>query len=403
METLEALLGREREIGVLNNLLDGVSDHGAALVMRGEAGVGKSALLAAASAHARGRGMRVLTITGAQAESLLPFAGLHQLLHPLLDQADELPVPQREALHAAFGMTDGSGFNPAPNLFLIALATLELLSSAAERTPLLVLAEDAQWLDGSTVDALAFVARRLESEPIVLLLAIREGVASALAETGLPDLQLEGLDDAAASALLDARAPELAPAVRERLLEEAAGVPLALLELPTALKAEQLGGAEPLPPWLPLTIRLERIFGERVSHLPEPTRALLLTAALDTGEFAEALQAATLLVGAPVSEEALEPAVAAGLAQVEDHLIRFRHPPVRSAIAQTAGGARLRAAHEALASALAPIRIVASGIARRWWLDTMTLWRANSTSPPPTPHVAALKRWRWRRSSAPLP
>jgi DNA-binding CsgD family transcriptional regulator len=350
---MEALVGRERELHVLADLLDGVSDHGAALLVRGEAGVGKSALLASASAQARTRGMRVLAATGAQAETLLPFAGLHQLLHPLLDQADELPAAQRDALYAAFGMRDGVRDEQAPNLFLIALATLELLSGAAEQTPLLVLVEDAQWLDSSTCDALAFVARRLESEPIVLLLAIREGVESALAETGLPDLQLEGLDDAAASALLDARAPELAPAVRERLLEEAAGNPLALLELPAALKAEQLGGTEPLPPWLPMTTRLERIFRERVSHLPEPTRALLLTAALDTGELTEALQAATLLQGAPVSEEALGPAVAAGLAQVEDHLIRFRHPLVRSAIAQAAGSARLRAAHEALAIALA--------------------------------------------------
>jgi DNA-binding CsgD family transcriptional regulator len=350
---MEALVGRERELHVLADLLDGVNDHGAALLVRGEAGVGKSALLTSAGARARTRGMRVLAATGAQAESLLPFTGLHQLLHPLLDHADELPAPQREALNAAFGMTDGRGDNPAPNLFLIALATLELLSDAAERTPLLVLAEDAQWLDSSTCDALAFVARRLDSEPIVLLLAIREGVESSLAETGLPDLQVEGLDNVAASALLDARAPELAPAVRERLIEEAAGNPLALLELPAALKAEQLGGTEPLPPWLPLTTRLERIFRERVSHLPEASRALLLTAAVDTGDLAEALQAATLLHGVPVAEEALEPAVAAGLAQVEDHFIRFRHPLVRSAIAQAAARAQLRAAHEALAIALA--------------------------------------------------
>jgi DNA-binding CsgD family transcriptional regulator len=350
---MDALVGREREMRALTDLLDGVRDHGAALVVLGEAGIGKSALLAATSAHARAQGMRVLTITGAQAESLLPFAGLHQLLRPLLAQADELPAPQREALSAAFGMGDGLGENPAPNLFLIALATLELLSDAAEQTPLLVLVEDAQWLDRSTADALAFVARRVEAEPIVLMIAIREGTEWALSEAGLPELRLEELNETAAIALLDEHTPELAPTVRERLLEEAAGNPLALLELPAALKAEQLGGTEPLPPWLPLTARLERVFGERVSRLPEATRSLLLVAALDTGNLVEALQAATILQGAPVSEEALEPAVAAELAKADDQFIRFRHPLVRSAIAQTAGGAHLHAAHEALAIALA--------------------------------------------------
>jgi predicted ATPase len=165
---VEWLVGRERETHALTELLAGVGDRGAALVAQGAAGVGKSALLAAASAYARAQGMRVLTITGAQAEAQLPFAGLHQPLRPLLDHADELPVLQREALSAAFGMTDGTGEDSAPNRFLIALATLELLPDAAERTPLLILAEDAQWLDGSTADALAFVARRIETEPSVL-------------------------------------------------------------------------------------------------------------------------------------------------------------------------------------------------------------------------------------------
>jgi DNA-binding CsgD family transcriptional regulator len=294
-------------------------------------------------------------------ESHLPFAGLHQLLHPILDHTNALPTPQRDALYAAFGMSDlsdapdGSRDASTPNIFLIALATLELLSSAAERAPLLVIAEDAQWLDGSTVDVLAFVARRLESDPIVLLLAIRDGGESALAATDLPQLPVERLDGAAAGALLDAQAAVLAPEVRERLLEEAAGNPLALLELPAALQAEQLGGNIPLPPWLPLTTRLERLFSGRVAQLPHATRALLLVAALDSGELAEALQAATLLEGAPkaITEEVLEPAAQASLAQLDDAQIRFRHPLVRSAICQAAGKAQLRAAHAALAIALA--------------------------------------------------
>jgi len=325
---MEALVGREHETHVFTELLDGVHHRGAALVVRGEAGVGKSALLASTSARARAQGMRVLTATGVQAEAQLPFAGLHQLLHPLLVAADELPGPQRSALHTAFGLSEA-------------------------QAPLLIIAEDAQWLDGATADALAFVARRVEAEPIVLLIAVREGTESVLAEAELPELPVGGLDQTAASALLDAHTPDLAPNVRERLLDEARGNPLALLELPAALSAEQLEGTAPLPPWLPLTTRLERGFGERVSHLPEPTRALLLTAALDTGDLAEALQAATRLHGALISEEALEPAVAAGLAQEDVHRIRFRHPLVRSAIAQAASSARLRAAHEALAITLA--------------------------------------------------
>jgi DNA-binding CsgD family transcriptional regulator len=346
---MQPLLGREHESELLDDLVDGVGEHGAALVVRGEAGIGKSALLAVASARARAEGMLVLTATGVQTESQLPFAGLHQLLRPLLDHADELPAPQREALYAAFGVRD----DPAPNRFLIALATLELLSGEAERAPLLVIAEDAQWLDGSTTDMLAFVARRLEAEPIILLIAVRDGTESALLGAGLPELRVEELDAVAASALLETQAPGLASSVRERLLEEAAGNPLALLELPAALHTEELGGTAPLPPWLPLTTRLERVFGERVSRLPGATRALLLVAALDSGDLGEALQAATILQGAPVTEEALEPRATAGLAQAEDALISFRHPLVRSAVCQTAGSARLRAAHGALATALA--------------------------------------------------
>lgn len=193
--------------------------------------------------------MQVLSCTGVQCEAHLPFAGLHQLVRPILDGADGLPAPQRAALLAAFGMAEVA----APEFFLIALAVLDLLADAAARVPLLV-AEDVQWLDHSTCDVLAFVARRLGSEPIVLLLAVRDGYEGPLnEEAGLPDLRLEGLDDASAGALLDAHAPELARAVRERLLEEAAGNPLALVELPAALGSEELAGDTMLPVWLPLS------------------------------------------------------------------------------------------------------------------------------------------------------
>jgi DNA-binding CsgD family transcriptional regulator/transcriptional regulator with XRE-family HTH domain len=346
------LVGRERELQVLDTLLDGVTHRGAALVLHGAAGIGKSALLAASRARARAHGMRVLSISGVQAETQLPFAGLHQLLRPIMAHAGELSPPQRDALSAALGMHDRSDDSPAPMRFLIALATLELLAIAAEEQPVLVIADDAHWLDASSADALAFVARRLGSEPVVLLLAHREGMENALAPTGLPHLAVGRLEDTAAAALLDAHVPGLAPSVRLRLLEEAAGNPLALLELPLTLKAEQLGGAAPLPAQLPLTARLEQAFGERVARLPDVTRALLLVAALDMGDLAEALQAATLLLGERAPEEALEPASLAGLAQVDDLVIRFRHPLVRSAVCQAAGSARLRAAHAALATTL---------------------------------------------------
>jgi DNA-binding CsgD family transcriptional regulator len=234
--TVPPLVGRERELGVLDGLVDGVGERGGALVVRGEAGIGKSALLAAASTRATEHGITVLTTTGVQTEAHLPFAGLHQLLRAIIAGAEGLPARQRDALLAAFGMADAA----APDRFLITLAALELLADTAARSPLLLVVEDAQWLDRPSGDVLAFVARRLVSEPIALLAAVREGYASVLGEAGLPELRLEGLEAAAAGALLAAHAPALAPRVRERLLGEAAGNPLALMELRVALGSDQL-------------------------------------------------------------------------------------------------------------------------------------------------------------------
>src|ERR687893_224001 len=176
----DPIFGRERELARLKRLVDGVSEHGAALLVRGEPGIGKSTLLAAASRRAEGAGMRVLRATGVQSEAELPFAGLHQLLMPLLNRTGCLPAPQRSALLTAFGMLEEAASDP----FLIGLAVLELLSNAAERAPVLVVAEDAQWLDGSTARVLAFVARRVEHEPIGLLVASRDGEDSYFDEAG---------------------------------------------------------------------------------------------------------------------------------------------------------------------------------------------------------------------------
>jgi predicted ATPase len=182
------ILGREIELARLDGLVDALPERGAALLVRGEAGIGKSVLLSAASRRAEAAGMRVLGATGVQSEAELPFAGLHQLLMPLLDGVDRLPAPQRTALLAAFGMAEA---REAPDRFMIGLAALELLSDAAERTPVLVVADDAQWLDPSTAAALGFLARRVEHEPVGLLVALRSGESDPFAETGLPELVLD--------------------------------------------------------------------------------------------------------------------------------------------------------------------------------------------------------------------
>jgi predicted ATPase len=197
------------------------------VVLRGDPGIGKSALLAVVADRASARGMAVLRTSGAQTEARLPFAGLHQLLRPLLGDLNARPTRQLAALQAAFGLTD----EVAPDLFLIVLATLDLLADAAARTPLLLIAEDAHWLDESTSEVLSFVARRVSLEPIGLLIAVRDGWVSPFEAARLPEMNLGPLDADASRGLLARHAPDLAPAVRERLLADAAGNPLALIEL----------------------------------------------------------------------------------------------------------------------------------------------------------------------------
>lgn len=279
------LLGRDAEIELLASLLDGIHEGGGALVLYGEPGIGKSRLLAATAALARERGFMVLSATGVQSEAHLPFAGLHQLLRPLRFRAAKPPAAQRAVVDAAFGL----GREPAPERFRIAMAVLDLLGEVATDAPLLVLAEDAQWLDRPTTEVLAFVARRLQSDPVVLLAAVREGYPSLLVDAGLPQHRLGGLAPAAAIRLLDASAPQLSPVIRDRLLSEAAGNPLALMELPVTA-----AGREPVAPGsLPLTQRLEQAFAARVSDLPEATRLLLLVAAhSDDERLSEILEAA---------------------------------------------------------------------------------------------------------------
>jgi DNA-binding CsgD family transcriptional regulator len=341
------LYGRDEEADALDRLLGGLPGRGGALVVRGEAGIGKSALLGEAAAACRD--MLVLYTTGVQSEADLPFAGLHQLLRPILARHSAFPAVENSAIRAAFGGAGGV----APELYLTALATLDLLSEAATHAPILLIAEDAQWLDRPTCDVLAFIGRRLESDPIVLLAAIRDGYGSPLLHAGLPELHLRGLADEPARGLLNARFPGLAPAVRDRLLEEAEGNPLALMELPAALGPGARGGETALPGSLPLTARLERAFAARAAELPAPARTLLrIAAADDSGEVAEIKRAAEIAGPARPSMEDLVAAVNANLIEVDGTSVRFRHPLVRSAIYQAASIAERQAAHAALAEVL---------------------------------------------------
>ncbi|MFI6521479.1 AAA family ATPase [Spirillospora sp. NPDC050679] len=344
------LFGRGRETGAVEELAARArASAGGALVVRGEPGIGKSLLLERAAGPAAGHGMAVLRAAGVQAETRLAFAGLHQLLGPLLKDAGRLPARQREALLGAFGMAEAAG----PEFFMIALAALNLLSDAAARRPLLALVDDVQWLDGPTVDVLRFAARRLAAEPVALLVAGRTGYGAAEDDWDVPSLLLDRLDARDSAALLADRAPSLAAVDRERVLAEATGNPLALVELPKALER---GRAAPGSLFLPLTTRLERAFAARAAELSGAARAALLVAAADDdGIVAEVLAALRHLrpgVGDGAAG-ALEEAARAGLAEVEGGVVRFRHPLVRSAVYQGAAAADRSAAHTALAQALA--------------------------------------------------
>jgi DNA-binding CsgD family transcriptional regulator len=343
------LFGRETEVAMLERLVARLPERGGALVVRGEPGIGKTALLAVASAAASSKGVSVLRTAGAQSETGLAFAGLHQLLRPVLARLDHLPRPQRNALSAAFGATDV----PAPDPFLIALAALNLLADAAERVPLLLVVDEAHWLDPPTASALAFIARRVDAEPIAVLFALRNGAANTLDSAGLPELRLGGLDDAAAGELADASAADLTPGLRRRVLQIAAGNPLALLELPAALRLDDARIDGLSPGTVSLTSRLERAFAGQMSGLPPQTRDVLLCAAADeNASAAELLTAASLLRGAEVRLDAAAPAEGAGLASITGGSIIFRHPLVRSAIYQSASAGRRRHVHAALAAVL---------------------------------------------------
>ena len=343
-EGAAGLTDRRAECGVLDRFLDAIrAGESRALVVHGEPGTGKTALLEYLSGRAAG--CRVADVAGVQSEMELAFAALHQLCTPLLDGIEVLPAPQREALQITFGLRPGS----APDRFLVGLAVLGLLSEAAGERPLLCLVDDTQWLDRTSAQVLAFVARRLGAESLGLVFGARV-VGADLA--GLPELVVGGLAEADAGALLDAvLTGPIDARVRDLIVAETGGNPLALLELPWGLTAAELAGGFGLPGALRLPGSVDESFRRRVEALPAETRRLLMVAAADpTGDPVLVWRAAGRLGIAAV---AARPAAEAGLAEFGGG-VRFRHPLVRSAVYQSASTPERQEIHQALAEATDP-------------------------------------------------
>ncbi|WP_280425504.1 AAA family ATPase, partial [Nocardia carnea] len=349
-DPLRALRGRRSEIERLNRLLaDTTSGSSQVLVLWGEAGIGKTALLEHLVRTAQG--CRIVRAAGVESHMELAFAGLHQLCAPIMAQLDRLPGPQRDALAVAFGRSAG----PAPDRFLVGLAVLSLLAEVAEEQPLICVVDDAQWLDQVSAQTLAFVARRLLAERVALVFAVR-GTALDRDEgplAGLPSEVLRGLRDTDARALLESAIPgwRLDASVTDRIVTEAHGNPLALLELPRGLTAAELAGGFGRPDSQPLTSQIEQSFLRRIASLPGPAQRLLLVAAAEpVGDALLLRRAAELL---DIGAEATAAVEDAGLIEFGAR-VRFRHPLVRSAAYRTANPSDRREVHRVLAEVTDP-------------------------------------------------
>lgn len=340
----DQLIGREPEMDRIRLFLATATTEGGALLVTGEPGVGKTGLLNAASEAASAAGMRILRAAGVEFEAGTSFSGLNQLLLPLLDALPQLPAVHRDALNVALGFGDGA----APSPLVVSNAALVLLRQAATARPVLVILDDLPWLDRASAGVLSFVARRLAGSRVGLLGASRTGEADFFDHTGLSELEVRRLDDAAAGQLLDSRFPGLAPAVRHRILVEAQGNPLALLELPVALSPGMRASAMALPSALPLSRRLQALYGSRIAELPSRTRQLLLLMALDgTGDM-------RIVDGGAAPDDGfgeLAAAEQARLAYVDRaaHQLAFYHPLIRSAVVDLSHAGERRSAHRVLA------------------------------------------------------
>ncbi|MBO0728721.1 MAG: AAA family ATPase, partial [Acidimicrobiaceae bacterium] len=334
------MIGRGAECAVLDRLVEAVrAGDSRALVVRGDPGVGKTALLEYLAEHSPG--CQVARATGIQSEMELAFAGLHQLCAPMLDLLDRLPGPQRDALRTVFGMRNG----PVPDQFLIGLAVLGLLSAEAQEQPLICLIDDQQWLDHASARALAFAARRLRAESVGLIFGAR-ALSSDL--VGLSQLEVRGLQPAEARMLLDSVVlGPLDARVRNQFVAETGGNPLALMELPRGLTPAELAGGFGLP-GAPLEDRIEESFRRQLRALPDQAQRLMVLAAADpTGDPALLWRAATELMIAP---DAAIPATEAGLADFGIR-VRFRHPLLRATAYRSASSQDRQSAHRALAEA----------------------------------------------------
>ncbi|WP_217140814.1 LuxR family transcriptional regulator [Streptomyces sp. AC627_RSS907] len=343
------LLGRHHECGVLDHVVsDAWAGRSQVVVLRGEPGVGKTALVEYVTRSASG--FQVFRAAGVESEMELAFAGLHQLCMPMLGRIDRLPGPQHDALAIAFGLRDGS----APDRFMVGLAVLSLLADTAEDRPLLCVVDDAQWLDRVSAQTLAFVARRLLAERVALVFAARPWAFEAGDDpwAALPEVEIEGLRDDDARALLESVVPgRLDERVRERIVSETRGNPLALLELTRGLTTVELAGGFGRPDARPLTSQIEQAFVRRIASLPDGARRLLLAAAAESVGDLPLLRRAAERLG--IDAEAEGEAEEAGLIEFGTR-VRFRHPLVRSAAYRTASPSERRTAHLALAEATAP-------------------------------------------------
>ncbi len=365
------LIGREAPLAVLSAAINAAGDQHDAILLVGERGIGKTACLAAAQEAARAAACRVLYTSGNVAESAFPFAGLHRLLHPLLDLADALPPVQRRGLLTALGVQDG----PSPEPFLVSLATLSLVSKAAAHSPLLIGVEDLHWLDEVSRHAVTFVARRLHGHPIVIIATSPSVRGVPEAADAFREVRLERLDDASARRLLLSCAPDLDQAHRDRVIGLAAGNPLALTELAAMPFAARMPHTDPLSTVLPrLSPRLERAFTDRLDELSGPSRDAVLVAALASDDSVQEILAATaLLSNQDATTALLEPLEALGLLRYDETRVRFAHPLVKPAVAQRESLVRRQAAHRALGEV-----VVVSSYRRTWHRADGTTGRDDS-------------------------